>query len=296
MSDILKRGTSTDGSVRVFAAVTTSLCDEARKIHSTLPTATAALGRTLTGAVLMSAAGLKNDTDSITLQVKGDGPIGSIIACCNAALEAKGYVTNPYVDLPLNKKGKLDVGGAVGNGFLSVVRDLGLKEPYIGQIPLVSGEIAEDITMYYAKSEQIPTATGLGVLVDTDGSVKAAGGFLVQMMPGSMDETAKKIEENLDKIRPVTAMIDEGMTAENIIFEVTSGIDFLVNNRCENPVYKCGCSRERMEKALISIGKKELEDIIKEQGDAEMSCQFCNNKYNFTKNELSELLKKATKK
>ena len=296
MTDILKRGTSVDGSVRVFAAVTTELSGEAQKIHSTLPTASAALGRTLTGAVLMSAAGLKNDTDSITIQIKGDGPIGSVIACCNAALEAKGYVTNPYVDLPLNKKGKLDVGGAVGRGTLSVVRDLGLKEPYIGQVPLVSGEIAEDITMYYAKSEQIPTATGLGVLVDTDGSIKASGGFLVQMMPGSTDETAKKIEENLNKINPVTTMIDEGMTAEDIIFEVTAGIDFLVNNKEEHPKYKCGCSRERMEKALISIGKKELGDIINEQGSAEMTCQFCNNKYNFTKNELCTLLEKASEK
>lgn len=296
MSDVLKRGTSVDGSVRVFAVVTTDIANEAQKIHSTLPTASAALGRTLTGAVLMSVAGLKNEEDSITLQIKGNGPIGSIIACGNASLEVKGYVTNPYVDLPLNGKGKLDVGGAVGAGTLSVVRDLGMKEPYIGQIPLVSGEIAEDITMYYAKSEQVPTATGLGVLVNTDGSIKASGGFLVQMMPGSTDETAKKIEENLEKLRPVTTMIDEGMTAEDIIFEVTSGIDFLVNNREEHPVYKCGCSRERMEKALISIGKKDLEELIEEQGSAEMTCQFCSNRFNFNKEELCKLLKKASEK
>lgn len=293
LKNILKRGTSVDGSIRVFAAVTTDIANEAQKIHNTLPVASAALGRTLTGAVLMSAAGLKSETDSITLQIKGDGPIGSLIACCNSALEVRGYVTNPYVDLPLNSKGKLDVGGAVGQGTLSVVRDLGLKEPYIGQVPLVSGEIAEDITAYYASSEQTPTAMGLGVLVDVDHTIKAAGGFMVQMMPGSTDETAKQLEENLNKIKPVTTMIAEGMTAEDIIFAVTEGIDFLVNNKEEYPEYKCTCSRERMEKALISIGKKELDDIIEEQGSAEMTCHFCNNKYNFSKEELIALAEAA---
>ncbi len=293
LENILKRGTSADGSIRVFAVVTTELVNKAHEIHNTLPVASAGLGRTLTGAVLMAAAGLKSEDDSITLQIKGDGPIGSIIACGNSNLEVRGYVTNPYVDLPLNSKGKLDVGGAVGKGTLSVVRDLGLKEPYIGQIPLVSGEIAEDITMYYAQSEQTPTATGLGVLVDTDNSIKAAGGFMVQMMPGSTDETAHIIEENLNKIKPVTTMIAEGMTAEDIIFAVTEGIDFFVNNKEEYPTYKCTCSRERMEKALISIGKQELTDIIEEQGNAEMTCHFCNNKYNFSKSELTELLKHA---
>lgn len=296
MKDILKRGTSVDGSIRVFAAVTTGLVNEAYKIHNTLPVASAALGRTLTGAVLMSAAGLKSETDSITLQIKGDGPIGSIIACCNSSLEVRGYVTNPYVDLPLNGNGKLDVGGAVGQGTLNVVRDLGLKEPYIGQIPLVSGEIAEDITMYYAQSEQTPTATGLGVLVDVDHSIKSAGGFMIQMMPGSTDETAKLIEENLNKIPPVTSMIDKGMTAEDIIFAVTEGIDFLVNNKEEYPQYKCTCSRERMEKALVSIGEKELVDIVNEQGEAEMTCHFCNNKYNFSKQELLALIEVAKTK
>ena len=295
MKDILKRGTSFDGCVRIFAATTTELVNEAQKIHQTFPVASAALGRTLTAGVLMSAAGLKADEDTLTLQIKGDGPLGSIVVCADSKSDVRGYVVNPYVDLPLNEAGKLDVGGAVGAGVLNVVRDLGLKEPYIGQIPLVSGEIAEDITMYYAQSEQIPTAVALGVLVDTDHSIKAAGGFMVQMMPGATDETADIIEKSIKNAGAVTKMIDSGMTAEDIIFAIAGDIGVMIENEDTLPHYKCTCSKERMEKALISIGKKELEDIITEQGQAELSCQFCNNKYNFSEAELRELLKKATK-
>lgn len=295
MADIFKRGTSMDGGVRVFAAVTTDLVNEAQRIHHTYPVATAALGRTLTAGVLMAAAGLKNDTDSLTIQVKGDGPLGNIVVCADSELRVRGYVANPYVDRPLNEKGKLDVGGAVGKGVLNVIRDLGMKEPYIGQIPLVSGEIAEDVTMYYAQSEQIPTAVALGVLVDTDNSVIASGGFMIQMMPGSTDEEAKLIEKTLESLPPVTSMIAEGKSAEDIIFDVVDGIDFFIENSEGNPVYKCNCSKSRMEKALISIGKQELQGIIDEQGEAELCCQFCDNKYKFAKEELSELLKKATK-
>ncbi len=296
MADIFKRGTSMDGGVRVFAAVTTDLVNEAQKIHHTYPVATAALGRTLTAGVLMAAAGLKNDTDSLTLQVKGDGPLGNIVVCADSELRVRGYVANPYVDRPLNEKGKLDVGGAVGRGVLNVIRDLGMKEPYIGQIPLVSGEIAEDVTMYYAQSEQIPTAVALGVLVDTDNSVIASGGFMIQMMPGSTDEEAQLIEKTLDNLPPVTSLIAEGKSAEDIIFDVVEGIDFFIENSEGKPVYQCNCSKDRMEKALISIGKQELQGIIDEQGEAELCCQFCDNKYKFSKEELTELLKKATKK
>lgn len=296
MADIFKRGTSMDGGVRVFAAVTTDLVNEAHRIHHTYPVATAALGRTLTAGVLMAAAGLKNETDSLTLQVKGDGPLGNIVVCADSELRVRGYVANPYVDRPLNEKGKLDVGGAVGKGVLNVIRDLGMKEPYIGQIPLVSGEIAEDVTMYYAQSEQIPTAVALGVLVDTDNSVIASGGFMIQMMPGSTDEEAKLIEKTLDSLPPVTSMIAEGKSAEDIIFDVVDGIDFFIENSEGKPVYKCNCSKSRMEKALISIGKQELQGIIDEQGEAELCCQFCDNKYKFSKEELEKLLKKATKK
>ena len=296
MADIFKRGTSMDGGVRVFAAVTTDLVNEAQKIHHTYPVATAALGRTLTAGVLMAAAGLKNDTDSLTLQVKGDGPLGNIVVCADSELRVRGYVANPYVDRPLNEKGKLDVGGAVGRGVLNVIRDLGMKEPYIGQIPLVSGEIAEDVTMYYAQSEQIPTAVALGVLVDTDNSVIASGGFMIQMMPGSTDEEAQLIEKTLDNLPPVTSLIAEGKSAEDIIFDVVEGIDFFIENSEGKPVYQCNCSKDRMEKALISIGKQELQGIIDEQGEAELCSQFCHNKYKFSKEELTELLKKATKK
>lgn len=292
MSDILVRGTSTDGSIRVFAAVTTELADKAFKIHNTYPTATAALGRTLTAAAIMGA-GLKGKNENITIQFRGDGPLGTMIAVTNEKSEVRGYVENPIVELPLNSKGKLDVGGAVGKGRLSVVRDLGLKEPYVGQVPIVTGEIAEDLTYYYAASEQIPTAIGLGVLVDTDGSVIHSGGFMLQLMPGASEQTAERLEEKMKSLPSVTKMLKDGMSAEDILFYITGGIDMLMQNETITPKYYCPCSIERMEKALISIGKDELQKLIDEQGEAELSCQFCNNKYNFSKTELENLLKSA---
>ena len=293
MSDTLIRGNSMDGAIRVFVAVTTELVNEAHNIHSTNPVASAALGRLLTGAALMSAAGLKNESDSLTLQINGDGPLGRLVAVADSEQRVRGYVQNPYVDLPLNEKGKIDVGGGVGRGDLSVIRDLGLKEPYIGRIPLVSGEIAEDLTYYYAKSEQIPTAIALGVLVDTDSSIKAAGGFLIQLMPEATDEMAQKLEEIIAKLPSMTEMIDSGMSAMDIVFRITDGFSMLMENKAVTPVYKCKCSKERMEKALISIGKEELQSLIDEQGEAEMCCQFCNNKYTFDKQELTKLLESA---
>lgn len=293
MSDILVRGNSMDGAIRVFCAITTELVNEAHTIHDTNPVASAALGRLLTGAVLMGAAGLKNESDSLTLQINGDGPLGRLVAVTDSSLNVRGYVHNPYVDLPLNSRGKIDVGGGVGVGDLSIIRDLGLKEPYIGRIPLVSGEIAEDLTYYYAKSEQIPTAIALGVLVDTDNSIKAAGGYMIQLMPEATDDMAKRLEEIIAGLPPVTEMIDSGMDVMDIAFRVTQGFSMLLENKTVTPAYKCKCSRERMEKALISIGKDELEDIIREQGQAEICCQFCNGKYTFDKEELEELLEKA---
>lgn len=281
-----------DGSVRVFAAVTTDLVNEAFRIHRTFPTATAALGRTLTAAAIMGTH-LKNDTDSVTLQFCGDGPIGNIIAVSDNLSRVRGYVTNPFLQLPLNENGKLDVAKAVGKGYLNVVRDLSMKEPYTGQVPIVSGEIAEDITYYYAKSEQVPTAIGLGVLVDKDHSVLCSGGFMIQLMPEATEETAVKLEEILKELPPVTQMIQDGMTAEDIFFRVTDGFDMLMENKTITPKYECKCSRERMERALISIGKEELQSIIDEQGEAELTCQFCDNKYTFSKGELTELLNKA---
>lgn len=292
MKDILLRGNSIDGGIRVFAAVTTNLVNEAQKIHKTYPVATAALGRVLTAAVLMGAS-LKNDTDSITIQVKGDGELGNIVAVTDKNSAVRGYVSNPYVHRPLNDKGKLDVGGAVGSGYLNIIRDLSMKEPYIGQVPLVSGEIADDLTYYFAKSEQIPTSVGLGVLVDTDNSVLAAGGFLLQLMPEASEKTAEKLEEIIKDIEPVTTMIRNGMTAEDIIFRITDGFSMLIDNKAVEPVYQCKCSKERMEKALISIGKDELRSIIDEQGEAELTCQFCNNSYLFDRDSLENLIKLA---
>ena len=278
--------------MRVFVAITTELANRAFRIHKTYPTATAALGRTLTAAAIMGAT-LKNDSDSVTIRFKGDGPLGSIVAVTDSRSHVRGYVVNPYVDIPLNSKGKLDVGGAVGKGYLNVIKDLGLKEPYAGQVPIVTGEIAEDLTYYFARSEQIPTAIALGVLVDTDHSVKASGGFMIQLMPEATEETAAQLEEKMKHIEPVTKMIEDGMSAEDIFFHITEGFDMLMENKGVVPEYECKCSRERMEKALISIGKKELQDIIDEQGEAELTCQFCDNKYKFSKEELTELLKNA---
>jgi len=292
MSDILVRGSSVDGSIRVFVAVTTDIANKAQKIHNTYPTATAALGRTLTVASIMGAL-LKGEDESVTVQFRGNGPLGRMIAVTNEKSQVRGYVENPFVDLPLNKKGKLDVGGAVGKGQLNIIRDLGLKEPYVGQVPIVTGEIAEDITYYYALSEQIPTAIGLGVLVDTDNSVINSGGFMLQLMPDADEDTAAKLEEKMKTLPSVTKMLSDGMTAEDILFFITDGFDMLMDNNAVIPEYKCPCSVERMEKALISIGKKELEDLIEEQGEAELTCQFCDNKYKFSKEELLKLLESA---
>ncbi len=293
MSDKLVRGNSMDGAIRVFSAVTTDIVNEAQRIHHTYPVATAALGRLLTGAAIMGAADLKSETDSLTLQIKGEGDIRNIVAVTDCMSRVRGYISDPYIDRPLNSKGKLDVGGAIGGGYLSVARDLGLKEPYTGQIPLLSGEIAEDLTYYYAKSEQIPTSVALGALVDTDNTVLAAGGFMIQLMPEATEEMAIKLEEILKDIPPVTSMIRDGMSAEDILFRATDGFPMVCENKAVTPKYECKCSKERMEKALISIGREELESLISEQGEAELTCRFCDNKYLFNKSELEELLRQA---
>lgn len=281
-----------DGSVRVYAAVTTDLVNEAFRIHRTFPTATAALGRTLTAAAIMGAQ-LKNDTDSVTIQFSGDGPLGSVIAVSDNKSRVRGYVSYPFLELPLNDKGKLDVAKAVGKGFLSVVRDLSMKEPYTGQVPIVSGEIAEDLTYYFAKSEQIPTAMGLGVLVDKDHSVLCSGGFMIQLMPEATEETAERLEEIVKSLPPVTQMISDGMTAEDIFFRVTDGFDMLMENNHITPLYECKCTHERMERALISIGREELQSLIDEQGEAELTCRFCDRKYTFSREELEKLMEQA---
>ncbi len=290
--DSLIRGNSTDGSIRVFAAITTDTVEEAHRIHQTSATASAALGRLLTAAAILGA-GLKSENDSLSLQINGDGPLGMMLAVSDNLSRVRGYVQNPCADLPLNNKGKLDVGGAVGDGFLSVIRDLNLKEPYIGRTPLVTGEIAEDITYYFAKSEQIPTAIALGVLVDTDLSIKAAGGYMIQLMPGATDEAADRLTEIIRSLPSVTDMITSGMSTEDIAFAITNGFDMLLETNTPMPKYECKCSLDKMERALISLGKKEILDIIKEQGEAEMTCQFCDKIYKFDKVRLEELMETA---
>ena len=292
MQDALFRANSTDGAIRIFVAVTTELVNKAQKIHNTYPTATAALGRTLTISAIIGA-GMKNDTDSATIQFKGDGPLGSIVAVCDNKAHVRGYVVNPQCDIERKPNGKLDVGGAVGKGFLNVIKDLGLKEPYCGQVPIVTGEIAEDLTYYFASSEQIPTAISLGVLVNPDMSVKCAGGFMLQLMPEASEETAAILEEKMKTLPSFTTMLEDGMSPEDILFTVTEGFDMIMENKPVIPAYECKCSRSRMEKALISIGKEELEALIKEQGSAELACQFCDNKYTFGKSELEKLLKQV---
>ncbi len=294
MNDKLVRGQSTDGAIRVFAAITTDIAERAREIHQCMPVASAALGRTLTAVAIMGA-GLKNETDSVTLQFSGDGPLGKIVAVTDSKSRVRGYVQNPLIDLPLNKKGKIDVGSGIGKGSMSVVRDLGMKEPYIGQVPIVTGEVAEDITYYYAKSEQTPTAVGLGVLVDTDYSIKASGGFMIQLMPFATEQTAEILEKQIRSLPSVTDMITSGMTAEDILFCVTEGFDMIMDNNYITPLYECKCSKDRMERALISIGKEELRKLIEEQGEAELCCQFCDRKYTFNKNELQALYEMARK-
>ena len=292
MSDIIVRGQSTDGAIRVFTAVTTDLVNEAQRLHGSFPTATAALGRTLTVAAMMGQ-GLKNDTDSITIQFLGDGPLGSMVAVTDNKSRVRGYASNPYVDLPLNKNGKLDVGGAVGKGQLNVIYDLSLKEPYSGQVPIMTGEIAEDMTYYFAKSEQIPTAIGLGVLVGTDERAEQAGGFMIQLMPEASEETAGIIEDRIKTVPPVTQLLSEGMTAQDMLFYLTEDFDMIMENQTVTPMYKCKCSQKRMRSAVKSIGRKEIRKMIDEDGKCEIECRFCNNKYVFGRDELEEMYKQA---
>jgi molecular chaperone Hsp33 len=289
----LYRAISADGSA--FAAVLDAkdMVSEIEKIHKTSAVVTAALGRLSIGASLMGYM-LKGEDDSITLRIDADGPGGQLVAVSDSRGNVKSCVNNPVVELPLNSVGKLDVSGAVGkNGTLSVVKDMGLREPYVGVIPLVSGEIAEDIASYYATSEQIPTVCALGVLVDTDLSVKSAGGFLVQLLPFADEKCIDTIEKNVSAMRPVSALLDEGVTPEEIANMLLAGLE---PNELDtsSPAYKCDCSRQRTERVLISIGKKELDSIAAEGKDTEVGCHFCGKKYVFTPQEISRLAEGAS--
>ena len=275
--------------VRVYAAVTTDLVNEAIRRHDCYPVAAAALGRTMTGALLL-AANLKNK-EALTVNIRGNGPLKNITADAVPEGFVRGYVANPHVELPLNDKGKLDVGGGVGQGLVTVTRFTGLREPMRGSSEIVTGEIAEDLTNYLYVSEQTPSSIGLGVLVDTDFSAKAAGGFMIQPMPDADEEIISKLEANLQKLRPVTTMIDEGKDAKEIILEIMSGFDmeFLTTT---DLAFKCQCSKERLEDVLLNLNHDDMESLIAD-GQAEVCCHFCGEKYHFTKEELQHLLKLA---
>lgn len=278
-----------NGKVSVKCINSTKIVEDARNIHDLSPTATAALGRLLTMASLMGA-NLKEADDSITLQIKGNGPIGILTAVSDSNGDVKGYVTNPQVELPLNEIGKIDVGGAVGkSGMMYIIKDIGLKDPYVGMTPIITGEIAEDFTNYFATSEQIPTVIALGVLVNKNG-VKSAGGYQISLMPDATDEEIRKIEEAVKNSESISKMLDDNMSLEEIAKKVTGDENVEILEEEIEPEYKCDCSKEKIERGLIAIGKKELEDIINIDGKAETVCHFCNKTYKFTKEDLLKLL------
>ncbi|EOS41348.1 hypothetical protein C808_00517 [Lachnospiraceae bacterium M18-1] len=292
MNDYIVRATAADAQIRAFAAVTTDLTEEARTRHQTSPVATAALGRLLTGGVMMGSM-MKNPEDVLTLQVKCGGPIGGLTVTADARGHVKGYVNNPEVMLP-PKNGKLDVGGALGQGILNVIKDMGLKEPYSGQTILQTGEIAEDLTYYFAASEQVPSSVGLGVLMNRDNTVHCAGGFIVQVMPFVEERVLRQLEENIAGMKSVTAMLDGGHSPEEMLFQVLSGMEVEITDTMP-AVFDCSCSRKRIEKAIISIGKKEIEDMIADGKPIEVKCHFCNTAYEFTMEELKEILEKCNR-
>lgn len=290
MQDYMIRGTAMDGMVRIFGVRATGIVEELRRRHDTWPVVTAALGRTVAAGLMMGA--MLKDEDKLTIQIKGDGPAGQIVVDANAKGEVRGYADNPHVDLPPNAQGKLDVSGAVGkNGTLYIIKDLGLKEPYRGSIPLISGELGEDFTYYFAKSEQTPSAVAVGVLVNPDTSVRAAGGFIIQLLPGLSDDEITNIETKLAQIKPVTEMLDSGMTLEDMVSLVVEQLDV---KETMDVSFRCQCSEERVERTLISLGRSEIEQLMEDDEKVEVVCHFCNEKYTFDDEQLKLLLEKIS--
>ena len=291
-NDYMYSAVAAEGFVRVIGAETSCLTEEARQIHNTTPVATAAMGRVLTAAAMLSKD-LKNEEDTMTIQFKGNGPLGLVVTVTDSHANVRGYVGNPACDLPLNAKGKLDVGGAIGKGYLNIIKDMGLKEPYSGTIPLVSGEVAEDISCYLAVSEQVPSVVSLGVLVgpgdDGENPVICSGGFILQLMPGASESLISELENRVNGLASVTTLLSSGKSIRDIIGDLLKGHD--ITNETESPcAYRCSCSREKMAKALISLGSSELKDIIETQGSAELTCQFCRARHAFEKEELEAIL------
>lgn len=292
MKDYIVRAAAANTQIRAFAAVTTELVEEARQRHGTSPVATAALGRLLTGGVMMGSM-MKNEEDMLTIQIKCSGQIGGLTVTSDSRGHVKGYVYNPDVMLP-PKNGKLDVGGALGQGVLTVIKDMGLKEPYSGQTILQTGEIAEDLTYYFATSEQVPSSVGLGVLMEKDNTVRCAGGFIVQVMPFIEDKVLEKLEQNIRKIQSVTSMLDNGHTPEEMLGQVLEGLELEITDTLPAEFY-CNCSKERIEKAIISVGRREIQSMIDDGREIEVKCHFCNTAYKYSVDELKELLKRAVK-
>ena len=291
MNDYIIRATAANDQIRAFAAVTTEMVETAREHHNTSPVATAALGRLLTAGAMMGSM-MKGEKDVLTLQIKAGGPLQGITVTADSQGNVKGYVGNPDVCIPANSKGKLDVAGAVGPGFLTVIKDMGLKEPYSVQVMLQTCEIAEDLTYYFATSEQVPSAVGLGVLMNKNNTVRQAGGFIVQLMPFAEEEVISRLEQNVQKINSVTNLLEEGHTPESLLEKVLEGFDVQINEKMDTR-FRCNCSKERVAKALISIGRKELNEMIQEGKPIEMNCHFCNTNYNFTVEELKEILRRC---
>lgn len=291
MTDYIVRATAANAQIRAFAVTSKELVETARKAHDLSPVASAALGRLMSGAVMMGAM-LKGDKDILTLQVKGDGPIGGITVTADSQGNVKGYVNEPQVMLPPNLLGKLDVGGAVGNGYLRVIKDMGLKEPYIGQTDLQTGEIAEDLTYYFATSEQVPTCVGLGVLMEKDNTVKQAGGFIIQLMPFAQEEVITKLEENLAAFSTVTKVLDEGKSPEQMLELLLGDMDLVFTDTIPAQ-FACNCDKKRVEKAIISIGEKDIREMIEDGKDIEVNCHFCNTAYHFSVDELKAMLRQC---
>ena len=291
MTDYMVRATAGNAQIRAFAVTTRNIVETARQAHNTSPVVTAALGRLLTAGVMMGSM-LKGEKDLLTLQIKGDGPVRGLTVTANAQGEVKGYADVPDVILPANAKGKLDVGGAVGRGTLNVIKDMGLKEPYVGQTELVTGEIGDDLTNYFASSEQTPSSVGLGVLMEKNNTVRCAGGFIIQLMPFAEEETIVRLEHNLSLINSVTALLDQGLTPEELVKRVLDGFDVEITEKMPCG-FVCNCSSERVERALISIGKEELHSMIEEGEPIEVNCHFCGKNYVFDVDALRAMEKKA---
>ncbi len=288
MTDYMVRATAADAMVRLFVCNSKELVEEARKIHNTTPVVTAALGRLLTAGSMMGTM-LKGEKDLLTIQIKSSGPIGGLTVTAMPDGMVKGYPINAQVDIPLKENGKLDVGNAMGIGVMNVIKDMGLKEPYVGQTVLQTGEIGDDLTYYFATSEQIPSSVGVGVLVDRDYSVKQAGGFIVQLMPFATEDVISKLEENLSGITSVTALFEEGLSVEEIVARIFEGMDYEVLDKTDIG-FRCNCSKERVSKAIISIGKKDIKEMIDDNKPIEVNCHFCNTNYEFSVDELKAML------